>query len=127
MSVAEAWPRVAVVIVNYRTPDLAVRCVRALAAERTAVPDLEVIVVDGGSGDGSAERLAETLAAPELSGWVRLLPLPINGGFGWANNQAMLRLLQHASPPDFIHLLNPDTVIEPGAVARLAEHLRRHP
>lgn len=117
----------AVVIVNYRTPDLAIRCVRSIAAERTKLPGLRVVVVDGGSGDDSAEILGESLATPEFATWVSLLALPINGGFGWANNQAMLRLLQEERPPDFIHILNPDTEIEPGAIALLASHLAGHP
>lgn len=122
-----APPRVAIVIVNYRTPDLAVGCVRSLIGERAALPGLRVVVVDGGSADGSAERIDAALAAPDFGGWTSLLPLAINGGFGWANNQAMLRLLQQPDPPDFIHLLNPDAEVEPGAVARLADHLARTP
>ncbi|PTD26110.1 glycosyltransferase family 2 protein [Sphingomonas fennica] len=124
---ARVAPHVAIVIVNYRTPDLALRCVETLAAERVALPGLEVVVADGGSGDGSAEKLAAGLADPRFQGWARLLPLPINGGFGWANNQAMLRLLQQDDPPDYIHLLNPDTEIAPGAVALLAQWLAAHP
>lgn len=123
MSVGKAPGRVAIVIVNYRTPDLAIRCLRSLAADRAAVPDMEAIIVDGGSGDGSAERLADALRDPAFTGWASLIALPINGGFGWANNQAMLGLLQRADPPDYIHLLNPDTEIEAGAVRRLADHL----
>ena len=118
--------RVAVVIVNYRTPDLALGAVAALQGERAALPGLRVVLVDGGSGDGSAERLAQGLADTTLAGWATLLPLPINGGFGWANNQAMQRLLQGDDPPDFIHLLNPDTIAEPGAVTRLAAVLDAH-
>lgn len=117
----------AIVIVNYRTPDLAIGCVRSLIGERAALPGLEAVVVDGGSGDGSAERIGAALADPDLAGWASLLPLPVNGGFGWANNQAMLRLLQQPGPPDFIHLLNPDAQAESGAVVRLADHLARHP
>jgi len=115
--------RIAVVMVNYRTPDLAVGAVAALEQE----PGLRVIVVDGGSGDGSAEKLAAAFAAPRFADWVELLPLTENGGFGWANNQAMLRLLQSDVPPDYILLLNPDTEIEPGAVSRLADVLDAHP
>jgi len=125
--VPEVPGRTAIVIVNYRTPDLAIRCVRSLQGERAALPGLDVVVVDGGSADGSAEHIGEALSAPDLADWATLLPLPINGGFGWANNQAMLRLLQRPDPPDFIHILNPDTEIEPGAVARLAGHLARNP
>lgn len=127
MSAPESAGGVAVVIVNYRTPDLAIRCVRSLDGERAAVPGLDVIVVDGGSADGSAERIGEALAASEFTGWTSALPLPINGGFGWANNQAMLRLFQRREPPDFIHILNPDTEVEAGAVKRLVDYLQAHP
>jgi GT2 family glycosyltransferase len=119
--------RIAVVIVNFRTPGLALGAVDALIGERPAEPGLRVIVVDGGSGDGSAERLRAGLAEPARTGWTELLACDLNGGFGWANNQAMLRLLQGSDPPDYIHLLNPDTVIEPGAVSRLADVLDAYP
>lgn len=120
--------RVAVVTVNYRTPDLVMRCLESLAAERTAMPHpLEVIVVDGGSGDGSAEQLRRGLADERFAGWTSFLPLELNGGFGWANNQAMLLLLQRDQPPSLIHILNPDTVVEPGAIGALVEVLKTHP
>ncbi|QJU59628.1 glycosyltransferase family 2 protein [Sphingomonas sp. AP4-R1] len=118
---------IAIVMVNYRTPDLAIAALESAAGERAALPGLRAILVDGGSGDGSAEKLAEALAASPLAEWVELLPLPINGGFGWANNQAIQRLLQRDDPPDYIHLLNPDTVVEPGAIARLADTLDAYP
>ena len=120
--------QLAVVTVNYRTPDLVIRCLDSLLAERAAIGDsLEVIVVDGGSGDGSAEKLRRHLEQERFAGWTTLLALEINGGFGWANNQALLRLLQRENPPELIHLLNPDTVIEPGALTRLADAMRAHP
>ena len=80
---------VAVVTVNYRTPELTKRCIAALAEERRRLPAMRVVVVDGGSADGSAEMLAQALAHSEFADWVEFLPLPINGGFGWANNQAI--------------------------------------
>ena len=120
--------RLAVVTVNYRTPDLVIRCLESLAAERAAFPHpLEVIVVDGGSGDGSAEQLRRGLADERFAGWTTLLALELNGGFGWANNQAMLQLLQREQPPSFIHILNPDTVVEAGAVGALVDVLKAHP
>ena len=115
---------VAVVIVNYRTAQMTLDCVAALARERAAIPELRVVVVDGGSGDGSADILRAGLV---VYPWVTLLPLDINGGFGWANNQGMLLLLQSENPPDFIHLLNPDSLIEPGAVVALRDTLLAHP
>jgi N-acetylglucosaminyl-diphospho-decaprenol L-rhamnosyltransferase len=115
------------VIVNYRTPALALGAVAAIAGERAALPGLRVIVVDGGSGDGSADALAAGLAEARFAGWTELIAAPINGGFGWANNQAIQRLLQDEAPPDYIHLLNPDTIAAPGAVATLAAALDAHP
>ncbi len=119
--------RVTAILVNYRTPDLTVGCLRALAGERAALPGLDAIVVDGGSGDDSAERLAAALSTPEFADWVRFVPLAFNGGFGWANNQAIRRALSGAEPPDAVYLVNPDAEPEPGALVRLVETLTTHP
>jgi len=121
---ASTAPSLSIVIVNYRTADYVIRCVEALAPERAAAGPFEVIVVDGASSDGSAEKLAAQFAGEAWRDWVSVLPLDLNGGFGWANNQAMLRLLQRPQPPEFIHILNPDTVIEPGAIETLLDALR---
>ena len=117
-------PSLAIVIVNYRTADYVISCVDSLVSERERVGPFEVLVVDGGSGDGSAETLTNHFAD---SNWVTVLPLELNGGFGWANNQAMLRLLQRPDAPDYIHLLNPDTVVEPGAIKALLDVIRANP
>jgi len=118
---------VAVVIVNYRTPDLTMRCLASLRVEKEALPLLRVVVVDGGSDDGSAAKLAEGIGRSEYREWVSVLPLAINGGFGWANNQAILKLAQAEVPPEFVHLLNPDTEVRAGAVANLVRELQEHP
>ena len=118
---------VAVVTVNYRAAGLTMQCMAALAKERDRLPRMRAVVVDGGSGDGSADELAKALTDPAFAGWVELLPLPVNGGFGWANNQAIQRLAQGDDPPQFVHLLNPDTEIEGGAVSVLVDYLEGHP
>jgi N-acetylglucosaminyl-diphospho-decaprenol L-rhamnosyltransferase len=118
---------VAVVIVNYRTSDLTTLCLAALRAEKETLPRLRVLVVDGGSEDGSAEIMSDVIARPDYREWASLLPLPINGGFGWANNQGIMRLARDTKPPEFIHLLNPDTQVVRGAVRTLISELQRHP
>ena len=118
---------VAVVIVNYRTPDLTMRCLGSLRVEKKRLPRLNVIVVDGGSNDGSAEKLDQGVRQVEYKEWVSFLPLAINGGFGWANNQAILTLARSGRPPEFIHLLNPDTEVRKGAVRSLVAELLKHP
>ena len=119
--------KIAVVIVNYRTPDLTMRCLSALLDELPVIPDLRAVVVDGGSADGSAAELAEGIAQDEYRDWVSFLPLELNGGFGWANNQAILKLAREEREPDFIYLLNPDAEVMHGAVRALIEELKRHP
>jgi hypothetical protein len=120
-------PDVAVVIVNYRTPELTKRCLAALEREKRQLPKLRAVVVDGGSGDRSADELAKTVADPQFSEWVSFLPLAINGGYGWANNQAILGLAREPSPAEFIHILNPDAEVGEGAVMRLAEEMQAQP
>ena len=118
---------VAVVIVNYRTPALAAECLGALEQERSSFRKFEVVIVDGGSGDGSAQQLSGLVEQKKFAGWTSFLPLALNGGFAWANNQAMQRLLRADEPPSYIHVLNPDARIEAGGVRFLADYLNDHP
>jgi len=53
--------RLLVVIVNYRTADLTIGCLRSLEPEIRALPEAEVVVADNASGDGSAERIRRAI------------------------------------------------------------------
>lgn len=106
-------------IVNYRTPEHCIACLASLVEERNSLPGFKVVVADGASGDNSVDHIQSWIDQKQYGKWITLLPLETNGGFGWAHNQVMLRALQAATPPDFIHLLNPDTIIEKGAVSAL--------
>jgi N-acetylglucosaminyl-diphospho-decaprenol L-rhamnosyltransferase len=109
-------PRLLVAIVNYRTAELALDCLRALAGEAAALPGLRAIVVDNASGDDSVERIH---AAVSEYDWTKFLPLADNRGFSAGNNAAIRPALAAAEPPDYVLLLNPDTVVRPGAIAEL--------
>ncbi len=115
--------RLSVVIVNYRTPELAIACMRSLEPARRAFSDLRVIVVDGGSDDQSAKILAAAVEGRQH--WAELLALPINGGFGYANNQALLALAGRGPLPDYVALINPDARVLPGALEAMAAILDR--
>lgn len=116
--------QLAVIVVNYRTPELSLRCVNALAEARAAFPDLRAIIVDGGSDDGSAERIA---AAVSDLGWVTPLALDVNGGFAFANNRAIAALAASGPLPEAIALVNPDARVRPGALEAMAALLDREP
>lgn len=119
--------RLSVVIVNYRTPDLAIACMQSLAAARNAFPGLQVVLVDGGSGDGSAVTLAAAVAVEGRQDWIEFVALPLNGGFAYANNQALLALAGQGPLPEYVALINPDARVLAGALEAMAEVLDHQP
>ena len=76
---------VGVVVLNYRTADLTVECLRSLATEIQQHP-ARVIVADNASGDGSAERIGASIRAYRWGQWASVLALERNGGYAFGNN-----------------------------------------
>ena len=119
--------RLGIVIVNYRTADLVIGCMRSLSEETRGLRCPRVLVVDNGSGDGSAERIGAAIRDEGWGGWICLLPLLDNGGFSAGNNAGIRILLQSPEPPDHLLLLNPDTVVRAGALQALLDFADEHP
>jgi GT2 family glycosyltransferase len=107
-------PEVSIVVVNHDTRDLLARCLESVHAQEGV--QVETIVVDNASGDGSADLVAERF--PE----VQLVRLSDNAGFARANNVAFDRCRG-----ELVLLLNSDAFLAPGALAELVEGARRHP
>jgi GT2 family glycosyltransferase len=105
-------PEVSVVVVAWRSRDEVLRCMRAL--EQNAGVDYEAIVIDDGSGDGTPEALQQ-----EFPG-VRVLAKTSNEGLVAGRNSAL-----PLARGRFVLMLDSDTEVRPGAVARLAEILDR--
>lgn len=119
---------IAIVIVNYRTPALVAECLRSLAAEVAQVPGARAVVVDNDSGDDSATAIPEAIERHGLGTWCEFHALPKNGGFGYGNNEAVRRLhARTGTMPELVWILNPDTVVKPGALRELQDFMRRHP
>lgn len=112
---APARPDLSVVIVNWNTHDVVRGCLESVLAELRPLA-AEVIVVDNASTDGSAGMIAREF--PQ----VRLVANDANRGFAAANNQGM-RIAQGS----YVLLLNPDTVVLPGAIESTLRYARRHP
>jgi GT2 family glycosyltransferase len=104
-----------IIIVNWNTRDLLAQCLESVYAYPPA-GDFEVIVVDNASTDGSAAMVHERF--PQ----VVLIENGENMGFALANNQAIGR-----SHGRHVLLLNPDTVVQSGALDVLVRFLDEHP
>lgn len=113
--------QIIVVIVNYNTAILVRECVRSLKSE----PIDRIIVFDNGSldGDGDAEKLH---ALRHLDNRVSIEISAINHGFGGAVNRAV-EIAALRNPGDCVWVLNPDTVVAPGATLVLANAVEAHP
>jgi N-acetylglucosaminyl-diphospho-decaprenol L-rhamnosyltransferase len=118
---------VLVVVVNYRSAELAVDCLASLEPEVAANPGTRVAVVENASGADQAERIRDAIERRGWSGWASLIEAGRNGGFAAGNNAAIAPALAQPEPPEFVWLLNPDTVVRPGALAGLRDFLRRQP
>src|SRR6185503_10179697 len=116
-----------IVIVNYRTPDLTVECLRSLATEILTVPGpVRVVVADNCSEDESVVKIQQAIETNKWE-WATLLPLPSNGGFAYGNNRGIMPALKSQDPPQYIYLLNPDTVVLPDALRELVKFMDTHP
>ena len=104
----------AVIIVSYHCRDHVVACVDQVLA---SVLDhrVEVIVVDNASADGTEEALAGRAG-------VRVLQMGRNAGFARANNRGIA-----ASTGRHVLVLNPDTLVEVGAIDRMVDWADDHP
>jgi GT2 family glycosyltransferase len=112
---------VTVIIVTYRTAELTVDCLRSLEPELVNSPVIvRAIVVDNASGD--APKIDAAIEREAWTDWVTLIEAPRNGGFAYGNNLAIAHAFKNHSP-DYVHLLNPDTRVTPGAIGALVAFL----
>ncbi|MBD3882763.1 glycosyltransferase family 2 protein [Phormidium tenue FACHB-886] len=118
--------RLHIVVLNYRTPDLTVDCLQSLVSEVSTLPGTHVTVVDNASGDESVEKIGTAIAKHGWDTWITFLPLPKNGGYAFGNNAAIRPVLA-SNPPPYILLLNPDTIVRPGAIKALVNFMDAHP
>ena len=120
--------RLLVVIVNYRTAQLTIDCLRSLAPQVPLLPTgTRVVVTDNASGDDSVERLTKEVRQNGWEGWCEIRPLARNGGFAYGNNEAIRPALESSDPPEYVLLLNPDTVVREGAVRALVDFMDANP
>src|SRR5215208_5294600 len=98
-----------VIIVNYASWPLTLRCIEAL--QQTRYGDFEIFVVDN-----------DSVKPPELPSLVRLISNKENIGFARAHNRGIA-----ASSGDPIVLINPDTPVERDFFAHLEAVVSENP
>ncbi len=106
----EAAPRVSAVVVSHNRSALLRRCVESLEASEGR-EHLQIIVIDNGSSDGSAQWDAEF---PKI----QFVRLPKNFGLTKAMNIGW-----RAADAPYVFFLHDDTAVEPAAVTKLADVL----
>lgn len=115
-----------IVIVNWNTRDLLLRCLETVFASEGGL-QCRVVVVDNASTDGSADAVRQQFPAAEV------IASEINGGFSYGNNLGLRHLGFRgagdvdADAPRYALLLNPDTEVEPGSLAGMTRYMDAYP
>jgi GT2 family glycosyltransferase len=108
-----------IIVVSFNTRDLLRECLTSLREECTRLPEgvsAEILVVDNGSPDGSADMVAAEFSGSGVP--VRLIRSDVNLGFGVANNRAI-----EVAQGRYLVLLNSDAFFHSGALARALAHM----
>ena len=114
-------------IVAWKGAELTIACLRSIEPELESVPGTRVIVVDNDSPDGSADRVEQAIVENGWDRWATLIRAPGNHGFAAGNNIAIRSMLAEEQPAEFVLLLNPDTLVRPGALRILVDFLAARP
>ena len=100
-----------IIIVNWNSKDYLHKAIASVEADTKGI-DFEVVVIDGGSFDGSAEMLRQDYPH------VVFIQSDKNLGFAKANNEAF-----KVSRGRILLFLNPDTEVEGHAITTLYDQL----
>lgn len=107
---------ISIIIPSWNTKDLLRQCLVSIYEIRNTRYELEIIVVDNASTDGSSEMVEKEF--PE----VILIKNKKNLGYGAANNQGMKK-----AKGDYFLFLNSDTIVKDKAPLKMARFLAQHP
>lgn len=106
--------KVGIVLINYKNWEDTVACLKSL--KDSIFTNFCIVLVEACDLQNSVENISKYLETCPLE--VKMLPLSKNGGFAYANNIA-IRYLQEHSNPEYIWLLNNDTLIKPDTLSEL--------
>ena len=104
--------KITVSIVNYKTPDDTIACIKSILVH---TQNVEIIVSDNNSADGSAEKIKKTFPK------IKFIQNKENLGFGKAHNQVIA-----AAKGEYVAIVNPDILVEKDALNTLIKYLDDH-
>lgn len=104
-------PKVYAIVLNYNGRDTLKRCLQSLYS--TDYPQLEIVVVDNNSTDGSIEKVKNQFSR------CHYLLLRKNVGFAAGNNHAIRWALEKGAK--YVFLLNNDAYVNRDTIGRLVE------
>ena len=111
-------PLLSVLIVSFQSSALALAAIDSILADGKRDFPLEIIVVDNNSDLAQRKILQEASPPPQ----VRRFFLESNLGYGPGNNFAY-----EQSQGDYLLVINPDTLVFPGALKTMLDHLASRP
>ena len=115
------------IVLNYKATRVTIDCLQSLESEIAGQNEAAVVVVENGSGEAALAELRNTISERAWDSWVDIIPAPRNLGFTGGNNLAMRRALESSKRPEYILLLNSDTIARPGAIETLVHFMDGHP
>jgi len=104
---------IAIIIINYRTPDVTTMCLQSVSHEIIGL-NAKIIVVDNNSADGSIEIIKSWIDENHVNNKMTLLCSEKNLGFSGGNNLGITSI-----DSKYYLLLNSDTLVKPGAIKQL--------
>lgn len=112
---AELDPLLSIIILTWNSASEIGACLRSIQRYATTIKH-EVLVIDNASADETAALVAREFPT------VKLLQNEDNLGFAKGNNRG----IRHARGR-YLLLLNPDTIVHPGALSAMVNYLETHP
>jgi N-acetylglucosaminyl-diphospho-decaprenol L-rhamnosyltransferase len=116
-----------IVVLCYRVVDLTIDCLHSLSGEIGRVPGAKVGLLENGTGGDSGEQLRKAIEEHDWRSWVDLTVVDTNLGFTGGNNLLIRPVLESTDPPEYVLLLNSDTIVKEHALDTLVEFMDTHP
>jgi hypothetical protein len=121
-------PRLTVIVLNFRTPDVTIDCLKTLAPEAVANPGMKVVLLDNASGDDSVPRIEAAIRENRWdTGWLEFRAMDKNLGFAGGNNLILHEQMAAEDTPAYLLLLNSDTLVRPGCIGYCTKIMEADP